>query len=442
MNPSGTDFRRSPVDFRRGPPRPPGLYCQVMSWPRTMWPERLVPESLRAPVESVQPEPVAPRTKRDWIVDVIGFLFALSFAVLIVLSMLYGDANPVSTPELVVETVGGALACLSLWWRRRWPVGVALACVLLGALSATATIAGLLALFSLAVHRNARPVLLVAALWVLSAGVYALYRPQTEALWLVVLLAAVSSLAATAWGMFVRARRQLVLTLRERALRAEADQLLHADGARMAERTRIAREMHDVLAHRISLMALHAGGLEVRPDLPPEEVRETAELLRSTARQALEELRGVIGVLREEPGQEPTPEAPQPKLSDIPRLVEETRRAGAKIDFEMRVDHADAAPSALGRDAYRIVQEALTNIGKHGRGTAGRVRVSGAPVIGLHVNVRNRLPVHADTGPALPGSGAGLLGLQERVTLAGGTLVLGPDGSGDFVVDAELGWPA
>ena len=123
-------------------------------------------------------------------------------------------------------------------------------------------------------------------------------------------------------------------------LRAEADQRLHADRARMAERTRIAREMHDVLAHRISLLALHAGALEVRPDLPPEKVRETAELLRSTARQALEELRGVIGVLREEPGQEPPPAAPQPTLSDIPRLVEETRRAGAKIDFEMRVEHA------------------------------------------------------------------------------------------------------
>ncbi len=180
--------------------------------------------------------------------------------------------------------------------------------------------------------------------------------------------------------------------------------------------------------------------LEVQPDLPPEHVRETAELLRSTARQALEELRGVIGVLREEPGQEPAPAAPQPTLSDIPRLVEETRRAGAKIDFEMRVDRAEAAPSALGRDAYRIVQEALTNIRKHARGTAGRVRVTGAAGSGLHVSVRNRLPVHAHAGPTLPGSGAGLLGLQERVTLAGGTLVHGPDGSGDFVVDAELPW--
>jgi signal transduction histidine kinase len=86
------------------------------------------------------------------------------------------------------------------------------------------------------------------------------------------------------------------------------------------------------------------------------------------------------------------------------------------------------------------VQEALTNIGKHARGTAGRVRVTGAADSGLHVNVRNRLSVHGHTAPALPGSGAGLLGLQERVTLAGGVLVHGPDGSGDFVVDAELPW--
>jgi signal transduction histidine kinase len=239
--------------------------------------------------------------------------------------------------------------------------------------------------------------------------------------------------------MFVRARRQLLFTLRERALRAEAEQRLHADTARMAERTLIAREMHDVLAHRISLMALHAGALEVQPDLS-REVRETAELLRLTARQALEELRGVIGVLREEPGRDSPPAAPQPSLSDIPRLIEETRRAGAKIDFEMKVDHPNAAPSMLGRDAYRIVQESLTNIGKHARGTAGRVRVTGAADTGLRVSVRNRLPLHTHPEPALPGSGAGLLGLQERVALAGGSLVHGPDGSGDFVVDAELPW--
>jgi signal transduction histidine kinase len=199
--------------------------------------------------------------------------------------------------------------------------------------------------------------------------------------------------------------------------------------------------MHDVLGHRISLLALHAGALEVRPDLPAAEVRATAQLMRLTARQALEELRTVIGVLREDSGDAAvTPRVPQPTLADIPRLVEETRRAGAKIILDLRVDHADDVPGALARDVYRIVQEALTNIGKHAGGTQAHVVITGAPDHGLHLDVRNPHPGHPQLEPALPGSGAGLLGLHERVALAGGTLVHGPDGTGDFVVRAHLPW--
>ncbi|WP_027863002.1 sensor histidine kinase [Marmoricola sp. URHB0036] len=397
-----------------------------------------MPVSLTAQFDPALLDRVGPRTTRDWLVDTIGFLVAVTFGVLILIQGVHDTVDPLTGSQLVIDAVCGAISCLALWWRRRWPLGVALLCVVLGVFSASATIAGLLALSSLAVHRSVRQVLFVAVLWIPQSIGYAIYSGRTDAP-TVLLLALAMVLAATAWGMFVRARRQLLHTLRERALRAEADQLLHTENARQAERTRIAREMHDVLAHRISLITLHAGGLEVRPDQSTEKVRETAVLLRSTARQALEELRDVIGVLREEPGHE-VAAAPQPTLSDIPRLVEETRQAGAKIDFEMWVDHVDTAPSALGRDAYRIVQEALTNIGKHARDTAGRVRVRGAAGSGLHVSVSNPLPVHTHPGPALPGSGAGLLGLQERVTLAGGTLVHGPDGSGDFVVDAELRW--
>jgi signal transduction histidine kinase len=294
-------------------------------------------------------------------------------------------------------------------------------------------------LFSVAVNRPFRSALLVAALWVPSILLFSVYSQTTSPVSVVVVVTPLV-LAATAWGMFVRARRQLILSLHERALRAEADRRLREEQARMAERTRIAREMHDVLAHRISLLALHAGGLEVRPDLPAAQVRETAQLLRSTARQALEELRSVIGVLREEPDGEQTQSAPQPTLSDIARLVDQTRQAGAHIEFAMAVQDAEAAPSGLGRDAYRIVQEALTNIGKHAGGSLARVRVTGAPEKGLHISVRNRQPVRSDSGPALPGSGTGLLGLQERVALTGGTLVHGPDGLGDFVVEADLAW--
>jgi signal transduction histidine kinase len=409
-----------------------------MTGPSEFPAEQLPPQSLLAPVDPDQSHPAGPRSGRDKALDAAGCLLAAALGALFLIPTLKDGASRLSTSQLIVDVGCGTLACLALWWRRRWPLGVALICAVLGAASISATPAGLLGLFSLALHRNGRQALLLAALWIPCLLVFGVYSPTTDAL-SVVLLVTPLAFAATAWGMFIRARRQLLLTLRDRALRAEDAQRLNADRIRLAERTRIAREMHDVLGHRISLLALHAGALAFQPDLPPD-VRETAELMRSTARQALVELRAVIGVLRDEPGQELIPAAPQPTLSDIPRLVEESRRAGGKIDLEMLVDHPDTAPSALGRDAYRIVQEALTNIRKHARGTAGGVSVTGAVDRGLHVSVRNRLPVGPFTGPALPGSGTGLIGLQERVTLAGGTLVHGPDGAGGFVVDAELPW--
>ena len=408
-----------------------------MSWLRRLW-AQTAPTAMLAPSDSARPEGVAPRTARDWSVDTAAFAIALALGVLL-LSISAGDAaNRMSSGQVATDALLGLLCCTSLWWRRRWPFGVALVCVVLGALSTFGTVAGLFALTSLAVHRPVRPALLVAGLFVPSAVVCSLWlgRPNT---WTVLLPTLALAAAAIAWGMFIRARRQLLETLRDRARRAEADQLVRAERARLAERARIAREMHDVLAHRISLVALHAGALEVAVDLPPTQVRESAALLRSTAHQALEELRDVIGVLRDEAGQEPST-VPQPTLADIPRLVEETRRTGAKIDFEMRVDPSATVPGPLGRDAYRIVQEALTNVTKHARGTLAQVRVAGAPEQGLHVRVRNPPVVGAHDRSAPPGSGTGLLGLQERVTLANGVLVHGPDASGGFIVEADLPW--
>ena len=411
-----------------------------MSWLGRWW-AQTAPTAILAPGDPAHPDTVGPRTGRDWSVDAAAFVIAVALGALILSVTVDDAANRMTSERVTIDVAFGALSCLSLWWRRRWPFGVALVCVLLGAFSTSGTVAELLALFSLAVHRHFRPALLVAALFVPSAVVCSIWLGRTNT-WSVMLPTAALAAAATAWGMFIRARRQLLSTLRDRAQRAEADQLVRAESARLAERTRIAREMHDVLAHRISLVALHAGALEVALDLPPAQVRESAALLRLTAHQALEELRDVIGVLREEQGQERASTVPQPTLADIPRLVEETRRAGAKVDFEMEVevDDAASAPGPLGRDAYRIVQEALTNIGKHARGTHARVRVAGAPDRGLHVSVRNRGALGAHARSALPGSGTGLLGLQERVTLANGVLVHGPDASGDFVVEADLPW--
>lgn len=370
--------------------------------------------------------------------DASAVVFALALGGLTwVLSPGDGSQRAIVAPAV---DLGIGLACaVMLWWRRRWPLGVALATMLVGAPSVTATGAGLIALFSLAVYRPLRTVLVLLPLWVPVALWCARALGRTD-LAAVVGWTVATVVAVVAWGLFVRARRQLLAGLRERAERAETDQALRAEGARVAERHRIAREMHDVLAHRLSLVALHAGALEVRPDLPADEVRETARLLRATAREAIDELRHVVGVLREGPEQGPAPTAPQPTLADIPRLVEETRRAGVRVDLEMGVDQAEGAPGGLGRDAYRIVQEALTNMTKHARGAPGHVLVRGAPGRGLQVRVSNRLPLRRADGPALPGSGAGLLGLQERVDLAGGALVHGPDGAGNFVVQADLRW--
>ena len=403
------------------------------------WWAQTAPAAMLATGDSTHPHKLEPRTALDWFVDTAAFIVAAAIGAAILNVTDDVTAHPMTTGQVTLDASLGAICCISLWWRRRWPFGVALVCVVLGAFSTSATIAGLFALSSLAVYRHVRPALVIAALFVPSAVVCSIWLGRTDT-WSVLLPTLALAAAAIAWGMFVRARRELLDTLRDRAERAEADQLVRAERARLAERTRIAREMHDVLAHRISLVALHAGALEVATDLPPAQVQESAALLRSTAHQALEELRDVIGVLREEPGQKRPSTVPQPTLADIPRLVEETRRSGAKIDFEMQVEGAAAAPGPLGRDAYRIVQEALTNITKHARGTLAQVRVAGAPNHGLHVYVRNPAVVGAHDRPAPPGSGTGLLGLQERVALANGVLVHGPDASGDFVVEADLPW--
>jgi signal transduction histidine kinase len=216
-----------------------------------------------------------------------------------------------------------------------------------------------------------------------------------------------------------------------RSLHEQADRA--GDAARAAERRRIAREMHDVLAHRLSLLSVHAGALEFRPDAPPEEVAEAATVIRESARAALDELRGVIGVLRED---ESLTEPPQPAIADLAALVEESRAAGMRITA--RIELGDAAPTAAaGRSAYRIVQEGLTNARKHAPGAAVTLTVE-APDGDLRVEVHSLAPVAVASASPLPGAGTGLIGLAERVTLAGGELESGVDPAGAFVLRARL----
>ncbi|MCB0960282.1 MAG: hypothetical protein KDB04_12265, partial [Acidimicrobiales bacterium] len=217
-----------------------------MSWLRSAW-ALTAPTALPAPADAEAPHGRRPRTARDLSVDLAAFAVAAGLGAVLLRIAATDATNEMTSQQVAVDAALGAACCTSLWWRRRWPLGVALACVLLGALSTSATVAGLFALSSLALHRHIRPAVLVAALFVPSAVICSIWlgRPDT---WSVLLPTLALAAAAIAWGLFVRARRQLLATLRERAERAEADQLVRAEGARLAERTRIAREMHDVLA--------------------------------------------------------------------------------------------------------------------------------------------------------------------------------------------------
>jgi signal transduction histidine kinase len=234
-------------------------------------------------------------------------------------------------------------------------------------------------------------------------------------------------------GLWVATRRALVAQLREEAERLEREQLLQAERARAQERARIARELHDVVAHRVGLMVLHAGALEV--SLADPAAAEQAGLVRRTGREALEELRQVLGVLREH--DDAAPLDPQPTLADLDRLAQQSRDAGMPVTVAVEGEPR-RLPATVERAAYRLVQEALTNVHKHARNASSEVAVGYGPDC-LEVAVRNAAPPGGPhPGLALPGGGHGLVGLRERVTLLGGTFQAGPRLDGGFEVRASI----
>ncbi|TDC95644.1 sensor histidine kinase [Nonomuraea deserti] len=371
------------------------------------------------------------RSTRDWIVDTLMFLLACG---LTLLSMTEIQDEP--APLRAIEQIMGALSCAAVWLRRRWPVGLAVVTTLLSSYLELPGGASIVALFTVAVHRPFRISGPVALFSLVTLAPYVWLRPQSELdrNWTAALGVAIV-LTVFAWGIVVRARRQVIWSLRQQAEGA-------AEEARRSERERIAREMHDVLAHRISMLSLHAGALEFRPDAPTEEIARAAGAIRNNAHLALQDLREVIGVLRAaRPGEEdeeaePVPERPQPTLADLPHLAEECRQAGMDVRLTLGVEDA---PEGVGRNLYRIVQEALTNARKHAGGAPVAVTVAGKRGKGVSVEVRN--PLRVRHGLRIPGAGAGLIGLTERAELAGGRLEHGATPEGEFLVRAWLPWP-
>ncbi|MEU3217168.1 sensor histidine kinase [Streptomyces sp. NPDC006971] len=245
-----------------------------------------------------------------------------------------------------------------------------------------------------------------------------------------------------AWvlGDSMRTRRAYFSQLEERAARLEREREAQSKVAVAAERARIARELHDVVAHNVSVMVVQADGAAYVMDAAPDQAKQALETISSTGRQALAEMRRLLGVLRTGDAEESGEYVPQPDVGQIEDLVEQVRQTGLTVDFKIE-GTPRPLPSGVELTAYRIVQEALTNTRKHGGPDAGAsVRlVYFDDGLGLLVEDDGRGAAHEmyEDGGA-DGAGHGMIGMRERVGMVGGTLDAGPRPGGGFRISALL----
>ncbi|WP_369391014.1 sensor histidine kinase [Streptomyces sp. CG1] len=247
---------------------------------------------------------------------------------------------------------------------------------------------------------------------------------------------------ALAWvlGDSMRTRRAYFAQLEERAARLEKEREAQSKVAVAAERARIARELHDVVAHNVSVMVVQADGAAYVLDTAPDQAKKALETISSTGRQALAEMRRLLGVLRTGEHQESGEYVPQPDVEQIDDLIEKCRTSGLPVDFKVE-GTPRPLPSGVELTAYRIVQEALTNTRKHGGPNAGAsVRlVYFDDGLGLLIEDDGKGAPHElyEEGGA-DGQGHGLIGMRERVGMVGGTLDAGPRPGGGFRISALL----
>lgn len=250
------------------------------------------------------------RTARDWFVDFSCFLLAILLGA-IAAKTVWHDPN-VSHGLAVTDQLVGGLACAAVWLRRRWPMGLAIAMIPVSLVSDTAGGTAMVALFTVVVHRPFRYVAWIVGANLLATPFFYWLRPDPDLPYLaVVALVTLFILLVTSLALFVRSKRQLMISLRDRARRAETEAGLRAERAQRLAREAIAREMHDVLAHRLTLLSVHAGALEFRPDAPQAEIARAAGVIRESAHEALQDLREIIGVLRAADGDEAAGRSPR-----------------------------------------------------------------------------------------------------------------------------------
>ncbi|MFI2379586.1 sensor histidine kinase [Streptomyces sp. NPDC018964] len=379
-----------------------------------------------------------------------------------------------------VGAVFGVLAGSVLLVRRKWPIAVVLVAIAVTP-AAMGFLMGVVGLYSLAASEVPRRIIASLA-GMQSVGVLVvmfvrmrqnLARGDLEVEdWIVPFASITTAIGVTAppllLGLYVGARRRLMESLRERADSLERElQLLaeraeeRAEWARGEERTRIAREMHDVVAHRVSLMVVHAAALQAVARKDPEKAVRNAALVGDMGRQALTELREMLGVLRSggDGGQRrerasvplaavgvaaaaaasrAVEEGEGPCLSEIEELVGQSAAAGMVVDLSV-VGEARSCAREVESTAYRVVQEALTNVHKHAAGAKTYVRLA-YRVSEIAMQVENEPPpeVEAAGSAGLPSGGNGLVGMKERVSALGGVFVSGPTDAGGFRVSAVI----
>ncbi|MFA1548141.1 sensor histidine kinase [Actinomadura chokoriensis] len=337
-------------------------------------------------------------------------------------------------PPSVVSACSVVLG-LALVVRRVHPVGLAMFALVFGTITGAGVFAALVVLYSLAAYASSRRTVLTIAVLVYIAGLAFPGPTATENFAAQAIFGVAFIAVPVLLGLYMGARKQLLASLQERAARLEREQHLLAERARGEERTRIAREMHDVVANRISVMVVHAGALKAIAARDPDRAAETATVIGDMGRQALEELRHVIGVLRQ--GEEALPQEGV-TLAHVRELVGQSGAAGLRVDLSVRGDERPM-PIAVGRTVYRLVQEALTNVHKHAGAADTRVALGLLPEA-IEVEIVNAPPT-ARPEHRLPSGGNGLLGLRERVTALGGSFEAGPR-EGGYAVQARLPLPA
>ncbi|MFL4473019.1 sensor histidine kinase [Paeniglutamicibacter sp. MACA_103] len=386
----------------------------------------------------------------------LGLVLGFTFFAFAYMDHSFDEASDVDAVGAVIalDMLCGLIALVLYPFRHRFPVPVTVGLVLLSTPSTLAAGFAMLAVVSLATRRRVLEIIGISVLLVVAGfagehlvGTVVLREDDGTTWWQLGIVAVVMVGLLVLTGMYIGGRRQLTESLRRQVNSAVRERQAQIHAAKADERTRIAREMHDVLAHRLSLVALHSGALEYRNDLTPEETKQTAGVIRENSHLALGELREVLGMLRD-PNTLFDDELakPQPTAGQLRELLEESRAVGTAVHLDLAPEmqgRLDALPEATGRHLYRIVQEVLTNARRHAPGQEVRLELGGNAGDKLFLRASNSLAEVLPRGSGagtLPSSGLGLTGLAERVRLAGGELQVEPEAGGAFVLKVWLPW--